>query len=298
MNTAPVKPFAGFGKCSNKMVMKRTANKFKHSPNKHLTLLGMSGVGKTHLAKLLGAQPKWFHYSGDYRIGTEYLNSAILTNIKTRISQDSWFKSLLDNKSINIKNQITFDNLSSVSSFLGKVGNPELGGLPIDEFVRRQALHRYAEVQTMLDVPNFIDRAQKQGLTHFINDAGGSLCELDDEKVYQTLSEKTLIIYIRANKNSQSALIERAMAAPKPLYYQPDFFKQRLEEYLASNQLTYVAQIDPDEFVRWIFSPLLEYRKPKYEAIAERYGYTIDSEDLYQCKTASEVLTLIDGAIR
>jgi hypothetical protein len=34
------------------------------------------------------------------------------------------------NDSITVQNHITFDNLSSVSSFLGKVGNPELGGLP------------------------------------------------------------------------------------------------------------------------------------------------------------------------
>jgi hypothetical protein len=44
-------------------------------------------------------------------------------------------------------------------------------------------LHREAEAQTMLDVGEFIKKSQAQGYRHFINDAGGSLCELDDNKV-------------------------------------------------------------------------------------------------------------------
>ncbi len=277
--------------------MRLSADEFKNAKHKRLTLLGMSGVGKTHLAKLLSPHNQFFHYSGDYRIGAEYLNSAILDNIKQRVRKDKWLSGLLENESISIHNHITFDNLSSVSSFLGKVGNPEQGGLPIDEFTRRQELHRQAEVRTMLDVPEFIIKAQNQGIDNFINDAGGSLCELDDDTVYQSLSEHTLVLYIRASKNNEKALIERAQTHPKPLYYQADFLNKQLEVYLNEQQLTYVAQINPDEFVRWIFPRLLEHRKPKYEAIAKQYGYTIDSEDLYQCRTAEQVMTLIYGAL-
>ena len=277
--------------------MKLSAEQFKQSKNKRLTLLGMSGVGKTHLSKLLSNEDKWYHYSGDYRIGAEYLNRAILDNIKQNIRKDDWLGGLLDNQSISIENHITFDNLSSVSAFLGKVGNPEQGGLPIDEFTRRQTLHREAEVNTMLDVPQFIEISAQQGFNHFINDAGGSLCELDDDKVYQTLSEHTLILYIRASNVNKSALIERAQTHPKPLYYQADFLKEQLNVYLTENDLTYVAQINPDAFVGWIFPQLLAHRVPKYKAIAEKYGYTIDSEDLYQCKDANEVYELINGVL-
>jgi hypothetical protein len=45
----------------------------------------------------------------------------------------------------------------------------------------------------MLDVGEFIKKSQAQGYRHFINDAGGSLCELDDNKVYQSLADNTLI---------------------------------------------------------------------------------------------------------
>ncbi|BBB22228.1 conserved hypothetical protein [Abyssogena phaseoliformis symbiont OG214] len=277
--------------------MKLSASEFKNSNRKCLTLLGMSGVGKTHLAKLLSRQDKYFHYSGDYRIGAEYLNDKILDNIKNHVRQDKWLRNLLDNESISIQNHITFDNLSSVSAFLGKAGNPELGGTPIDTFITRQTMHLNAETKAMLDVPQFIQKSKTQGFNHFINDAGGSLCELDNEQVYQTLADNTVILYIRASKTNETALIERAQTHPKPLYYQADFLKQQLDIYLQKNQLIYVAQINPNEFVRWVFPRLLEHRKPKYEAIANKYGYTIDSEDLYQCKNANEVFGLIYGAM-
>jgi hypothetical protein len=277
--------------------MKCSAHDFLNAKHKRLTLLGMSGVGKTHLAKLLSKAGQYFHYSGDYRIGAEYLNQPILDNINAKAKQTKWLKDLLDNQSISIQNHITFDNLSSVSAFLGKVGNPDLGGLPIDEFRRRQELHKQAEIQTMLDVGEFIQKSNELGIDNFINDAGGSLCELDNEKVYQTLAQHSIILYIRASKTNESALIQRAQTQPKPLYYQADFLQKQLAIYLQENNFDYVAQIDPDSFVRWIFPRLLDHRKPKYAAIADKYGYTIDSEDLYQCKNAAQVLELICAAM-
>ena len=277
--------------------MKLSANEFINSRHKRLTLLGMSGVGKTHLAKLLSKDDAYFHYSGDYRIGAQYLNNDILDNIKSCIKQDEKLKELLENDSISVQNHITFDNLSVVASFLGKAGNPELGGLPIAEFMRRQALFNQAESNTMLDVPDFIAKAERQGIANFINDAGGSLCELDNENIYKTLADHTIILYIRASKSNENTLIERAQTHPKPMYYQARFLQEQLAIYLAENKLTYVAQINPDAFIRWIFPRLLEHRKPKYERIAQQYGYAIDSEDLYQCRHADEVLELIAGAI-
>ena len=277
--------------------MKLSAKQFNQLPGKRITLLGMSGIGKTHLAKLLGRSDKWFHYSGDYRIGAEYLSHAILENIKKRANNDPWLEKLLQDKSIDITNHITFDNLSSVSAFLGKVGNPDLGGLPLDEFIYRQKLHRDAEAQTMLDVPKFIIKAKEQGFDNFINDAGGSLCEIDDDNVYRVLAEHTLIIYIRASKMNEDTLSERSQQHPKPMYYQAEFFQQQIDVYLKEKGLIYVAQIVPDDFVRWVFPRLLEHRKPKYAEIADKYGYTIDSEDLYKCNNADEVFSLIHEAL-
>ena len=277
--------------------MKLSKAQFKALKNKRITLLGMSGVGKTHLAKLIGQDGNWFHFSGDYHIGATHLKEEIVDNIAHKMKKDPWLRALLDNQSIRVNSQVTFDNLEPISAFLGKAGNPAEGGLPIDEFSRRQALFRHAEIEAMLDVPKFIERTLNQGQQHFINDAGGSLCELNDERVYQTLAEHTLILYIKTSSANEKTLIKRAQSHPKPLYYQADFLTQALKTYLSENNLNYVAQVNPDDFVRWVFPKLVDNRLPKYQAIADQYGYTVSSDALYQCKTANDVFNLINDAL-
>ena len=87
-----------------------TREKFLAWPRKAITLLGMSGVGKTMLA---GRLPKhfWFHYSGDYRIGTKYLGEPLLDNIKRQAMGVPFLRDLLRSDSIYIGNNITIDNL-------------------------------------------------------------------------------------------------------------------------------------------------------------------------------------------
>jgi shikimate kinase len=277
--------------------LKLSVEQFRNWDTKCITLLGMSGVGKTRLSNIL-MNHKWFHYSGDYRIGTRYLDEAILDNIKQQAMQVPFLRDLLRTDSIYICNNITVNNLTPVSSFLGKLGDPEKGGLPLAEFKRRQELHKQAEIAAMLDVPEFIRKAQEiYGYNHFINDAGGSVCELDDEQVLQVLDKNTLILYIKASQKDEQALIQRAETDPKPLYYREAFLKEQLEQYLAENKLDYVAMIDPDEFVRWIFPKLFASRIPRYEAMANQYGYTISTAELAQVTDEASFLALIEKAI-
>lgn len=257
----------------------------------------MSGVGKTYLANIL-RKDYWFHYSGDYRIGTRYLDEAILDHIKQQAMQVPFLRDLLRSDSIYICNNLTVDHLKPVSSFLGKLGNPERGGLPLKEFKRRQELHKMAEIAAMKDVTEFIRKAREiYGYNNFINDAGGSVCELDDEEVYRVLDENTLILYIKATERNIEELIHRAETDPKPLYYREDFLKEQLDIYLGNNQYSYVAQIDPDDFVRWIFPRLLNSRLPRYETIADKYGYTVSSDEIAQVTGETSFSALIEAAI-
>jgi hypothetical protein len=252
-------------------------------------------VGKTRLAQVLRRR-NWFHYSGDYRIGTRYLDEPILDNIKRQAMQVPFLRDLLHSDSIYIENNITVDNLNPVSSFLGKLGNPERGGLSLAEFKRRQALHRQAELAAMRDVPQFIDKARAvYGYQHFVNDAGGSLCELDDPETLATLAQHTLILYLRASKADEDALIQRAVSDPKPLYYREEFLDSALADYLTERQLPYVALVEPDDFVRWVFPRLFYARLPRYESIASEYGYTVSTEEL-ACDE-SDFLALIESVI-
>jgi len=278
--------------------VKLTVEEFRNWQHKSITLLGMSGVGKTRLSNML-PNDEWFHFSGDYRIGTHYLDEPILDNIKKQAMQVPFLRDLLRSDSIYIQNNISVNNLQPVSSFLGKLGDPEKGGLPLDEFKRRQELHRQAEIATMRDVPAFIHKAQElYGYKNFINDAGGSVCELDDDETLGILAEHSLILYIKATEKNEKALIQRAESDPKPLYYREAFLDEQLAIYMKENNLEYIAMIDPDEFVRWVFPKLFYSRIPRYDAIAEKYGYIITTDELSKVKNEKELMALIEKAIK
>ena len=278
--------------------MKFNIDEFRRWENKKVTLLGMSGVGKTYLSSLL-RNSQWFHYSGDYRIGTRYLDEAIMDMIKQQAMQVPFLKELLRNAWISIKNNIKIHDLGPVLSYVGKLGNPELGGVELEDFIQRQACYRKAEIAAMHDVPQFIKKAQDiYGYQHFVNDVGGSLCELDDAQVIDTLVKNTLILYIQVtNKEEENTLIERAQSAPKPLYYRAEFLQQQLEIYLQENKLQYAAQMVPDDFTRWVFPRLFHSRIPRYEAIAKPYGYTVTSQEVSQVRDQKDFLQLLENAI-
>ncbi len=277
--------------------MKMSSQEFLNWDSKSITLLAMSGAGKTTLANKLPKE-KWFHYSGDYRIGTKYLGEPILDNIKQQAMDVPFLKDLLLSDSIYISNNVTVDNLTPVSSFLGKIGDPKHGGLPLAEFKRRQALHHQAEVAAMLDVPNFIHKAEAiYGYKHFLNDAGGSVCELDNNDVLNVLSEHTLIIYIKISPELEETIIQRAKTSPKPLYYREAFLDEQLTEFMRQNAYSDTDSIIPDEFVSWVFPKLFKSRLPRYQAIADQYGYTLDANDVAKVANEEEFIQLIATAI-
>jgi hypothetical protein len=278
--------------------VKFSINEFRAWKNKKVTLLGMSGVGKTYLSTLLCGH-NWFHYSGDYRIGTRYLDEPILDIIKQQAMQVAFLRDLLRRDWIYIRNNIKVDDLGPVLSFVGKLGNPERGGVPLQEFTRRQAQYREAEVAAMRDVPEFIRKAQEiYGYQHFVNDVGGSLCELDEPSVIDLLVEHTLILYIQVtDKEEEQKLIERAQSDPKPLYYRPAFLQEQLDIYLKENNLAYAAELDPDEFTRWVFPRLFHSRIPRYEAIAKPHGYTVTSREVARVRDEGDFIELLETAI-
>ena len=270
-----------------------TAREFLDWPHKAVTLLGMSGVGKTTLANRL-PKNNWFHYSGDYRIGTRYLDEPILDNIKRKAMQVDFLRDLLRSDSIYIRSNVTVDNLQPVSTFLGKVGDPARGGLTVNEFKRRQRLHHDAEVRAMKDVPDFVEKSRSiYGYDHFINDAGGSVCELEDDSVAPALADHSLILYLRADAGMEGELVERQRGDPKPLYYVEPFFDARLAAYLEERGLPSPAEMDPDDFVQWVFPSLIAHRRPRYEAIARRCGYTVEARAAERVRDEADFLELV-----
>ena len=273
--------------------MKLSRQQFLESPNKVITLLGMSGVGKTTLSSQL-PENQWFHYSGDYRIGTKYLEEPILDNIKCYAMEQPFLRDLILSDSIYIRSNISVHHLKPISTFLGKIGNPEQGGLSLDEFKRRQRLHRQAEVNAMTDVSEFIRKGREiYEYPHFVNDAGGSVCEFGNEEIWDSLAEQSIILYLKADVALEKLMIERAVANPKPMYYNEAFLEEQIDAFLRLNGLESTAQMNPDEFVQWVFPRLIEYRRPLYERIAKNHGYTIDACRLMSLHSEQDVLQLI-----
>lgn len=250
-----------------------------------VTLLGMSGVGKTMLSTALRRSANWFHYSADYRIGTRYLAEDILDNVKFKIMQmrDPFVANLLRSDSIYINHNISVDNLEPVSTFLGMYGDPGAGGLDKATFLERQDLYHRAEVESMKDAGGFVSKSwQIYGCKDFVNDASGSLCEIVDpddpeDPVIRALTAASLILYIEPGPAYEDELKKRARSHPKPLFYNPLFIAPKL-----AGRPDDGAGVDPLDFARPLFPELLEFRRPRYRTIADNYGFTIHADELFQ----------------
>ncbi|MFV0411411.1 MAG: ATPase [Paracoccus sp. (in: a-proteobacteria)] len=279
----------------------RTGQDWTQSSRKRVLLLGMSGLGKTYLSNMLRAAGDWFHYSIDYRIGTRYMGELIADNFKREAMKVPLLRELLLSDSVYIASNITFDNLSPLSTYLGKPGSVTRGGLGFDDYMRRQNQHRAAEIAALLDTPYFIGRADDiYRLPHFVCDSGGSICEVvdpDDPKdpVLDTLERHLLMVWIKGSDAHTAEQVRRFDHAPKPMYYQPEFLDRAWIAYRMEKGLR-EDQVDPDDFIRWAYARALAHRQPRYEAMARR-GVTITAEEVAEIRSVTDFNQLIARAL-
>ncbi|WP_066704982.1 ATPase [Celeribacter ethanolicus] len=279
-----------------------TGAQWQECGRKRLILFGMSGLGKTVISNMLRGTGEWYHYSIDYRIGTRYLGEAIDDNLKKVAMREPFLREQFLSDSIYIKANLTFDNLAPVSYFLGKPGSEALGGIPMAEFRRRQALFRRAEEAALLDTGHFIDRAQAlYGYPHFVCDTGGSICEWVDpenaqDPILKALSDEALLVWIKGSEAHTEELIRRFDKAPKPMAYQPEFLAAIWEEYLAAKGVKEDA-VNPDDFIRYTYARALAHRQPRYKAMADKWGITLDYEDVKRIEGPDDFSALIATAL-
>lgn len=280
----------------------QTASDWTDAAQKKVLLFAMSGLGKTHVSAMLSKTREWFHYSIDYRIGTRYMGDYIAKDAKTKAIKIPFLRELLQNNNIHIGSNISFDNLTPVSSYLGKPGNLAKGGLAMAEYQQRQGQFRLAELEALRDTPHFIDRAQTlYGYQHFICDTGGSICEWVDandpaDPLLKMLSNNCLMVWIEGNDDHTSDLVQRFDKAPKPMAYEPDFLLRTWQEYLNKNDILEV-DVDPDTFIRWTYARALAHRQPRYESMARNWGTTVQASDMATVRDEVDFVNLIARSI-
>ncbi len=280
----------------------KTADDYLAAPRKALALFGMSGTGKTRMASMLREGGEWFHYSVDYRIGTHYMGELISDNFKRAAMQVPFLRELLLSDSVYIASNLTFENLTPLSTYLGKPGDPAKGGIPFAEYLKRQREHRAAEIAATQDAIRFIDRAQDiYGYPHFLCDTSGSLCEVVDpsdpaDPVLSALADRVLIVQLRGTEADAEELASRFDRAPKPMYYPERFLIETWDAYLHAHGVA-EDRVDPDDFIRWGFRKLLTHRLPRYDAIAQRWGVTVAAADIAKVTTPAEFDQLIAQAL-
>jgi len=227
----------------------------------------------------------------------------IVDNFKAEAMKVPFLRDLLRTDSIKIDSNITFANLDPLSTYLGRPGDETRGGLKLAEYQRRQEQHRVAEIAALQDVPYFIERAQTlYDYGNFIADTGGSLIEVIDpdnaeDPVVRALTGATLLLYIRGTEDDAAELVRRFKASPKPMYYQPPFLVKKWTEFKRINGVKDDTQVDPDAFGAWGFEALLTDRLPRYQRLADNFGYVVEAADLATVRDGDEFLDLVAGAI-
>lgn len=240
--------------------MRLTKDQFLNLPRKAITLMGMSGVGKSFLTQRLKACG-WAACECDVEIAAR----------------------ILDSRDVGSETQ-------ALSEFVGRLGR---GGLGMDEFRRRQKMYMDAECQSLLAAKQAMQNTNRD----FVVDSTGSLCEVEDEALLADLGGRTLFVYIKASPAEEAEILQRAQDFPKPLYFPLAFLGERVAAYIEEQDLFGLEEADPDHFSRWIFPHLFAARLPKYERLAALYGVVLPSAALRDVQDDAAFCEVIADAL-
>src|SRR5690606_13411230 len=139
------------------------------------------------------------------------------------------------------------------------------------------------------------------GYDHFVCDSSGSLCEVVDpedpaDPLLREMSAAMLLVWIRGTEAHVEELARRFDRAPKPMYYDEAFLRRLWDEYCTTAGVEPDA-VDPDAFIRYGFRRLLAHRLPRYEAIARRWGVTVEADEVAALEGPEDFVALIAEAI-
>lgn len=112
------------------------------------------------------------------------------------------------------------------------------------------------------------------------------------DPLLKSLAESCLMVWIKGSEDHTAELVRRFDKAPKPMAYQPEFLMTCWAEYLRENNLQ-EADVDPDDFIRWTYARALNHRQPRYAAMAENWGITVEAEDMATVRDQADFIDVV-----
>ena len=210
-------------------------------------LIGMSGVGKSHWADI-------------------YAEGGIIVSADERIA-DQIFPEVRFSNWAEKK-----EKLDQVASYVGKFGAEGCGELAREKFFKRQEIYSKAERDSLsswlYDLPNWLGWNGEDDVSLY--DTTGSFCEVVDkgDALYGKIVKYAVIVYLECSEAEEEILLRRQLERPKPMVYNRIIFEEWLSDYKKEKSIE-EEDIDPDDFLRFIFPKAIEYRRARYEALAD-----------------------------
>ncbi len=227
----------------------------------HVSLMGLSGVGKTRATKKLQEA------RGD-RVRSHSIDKAIWTG-RSALRDDFERWAIETNRDIG---HVAADSLVVTADYLGMLVDPSKGGLPEEEFRRRQALHAQAEREAVLQVNNIIKYP-----SDWVIDLSGSFCEVVDpwhpnDEVINVIKQNTTSLLIKATREHIGKLANQQNEKPKPLYYRPEFLDEQIPIMLDFYNVANMEDLSPIAVSDFLYPRLMEERMRRYAAIVASMG--------------------------
>ncbi len=231
-----------------------------------IVLIGMSGVGKSHWASIYG--------KGGCVVSAD-------EQIADKISDKM--------REAGIGGEGEKEKIDRLAAFVGKFGGKKYGGFEYYKFLERQEIYSNAERDSLRDwsqiLPNWLGRKGEDDVSLY--DTTGSFCEILRDEIHnpyspsQKLKEHACIVYLACSGEEEEILLKRQLERPKPMVYNRGCFEGWLSDYQRQKSVA-EENIDPEDFLRFVFPKAIEPRRARYEEFANVIVATDELEDLLQ----------------
>jgi hypothetical protein len=240
--------------------------------NTCFALIGLSGELKSELASRLAPARSEIPVSS--LIWSEYLFGALRDFLQTRIDSDPLLKYWHDSGAFRFES-VPERSLAMAASYMGILGKPDKGGIPLEEFLSTQAKYRRAVRDTILKI-HHEEAFHKE---HTVIITPSSLCDvtdLDDAENDDVLrwftASNCFAINVVPTDEQMAKITREGYTHDRPDYYRPDFLGRQIPLVLKELGATHVSECEPDEIMGQLYERLVAERPDRNLRLVKAIG--------------------------